>query len=107
LEHIGNGLEKLVAHSLRQSPAAETALLAWSVACGSGVAERTRALSFDAGILRVEVADAGWQSELQSLAPRYLAALNRYSTESVQRIEFVIAESTPRSASETDSQARK
>jgi hypothetical protein len=107
LEHVGSGLEKLVAQSLRQSPAAETALLAWSVACGSGVAERTRALSFEAGILRVQVADAGWKSELQSLAPRYLAALNRYSTESVQRIEFVVAEPTPRPAREVDSQNRK
>jgi len=40
-------------------------------------------------VLRIEVPDAGWRAELQSLAPRYLAALNRYAGESVQRIEFV------------------
>ena len=49
------------------------------------------ALSFEDGVLRVEVADAGWKSELQALAPRYLACINHYTTETVYRIEFVIA----------------
>ncbi len=65
--------------------------MAWPLVCGSAVAERSRALSFADGVLRVEVADAGWKSELQSLAPRYLAAINRYTPEKVQRIEFVVA----------------
>ena len=91
MEHIGYGLDKLVAQSLRQATPEETPLLAWPVACGSAVAARTRALRFEDGVLRVEVADAGWKSELQSLAPRYLATLNRYSAESVNRIEFVLA----------------
>jgi len=65
--------------------------MAWPVVCGSAVAERTRALSFEAGVLRVQVADAGWKSELQSLAPRYVATINRYTTETVQKIEFVVA----------------
>lgn len=58
--------------------------------CGSAVAERTRATSFRDGILQVEVADAGWKSELQGLAPRYLAVINRYTTQAVRRIEFVV-----------------
>jgi predicted nucleic acid-binding Zn ribbon protein len=89
LEQAGAGLEKLVADSLRQAP--ETALLAWPLACGSAVAERTRALGFEDGVLRIEVADAGWKSELQALAPRYLAIINRYTREPVRRIEFVVA----------------
>jgi Dna[CI] antecedent, DciA len=71
-------------------PIAEACLTAWPLVCGSAVAERTRALDFAGGILRVEVADYGWKRELQNLAPRYVAAINRYTTESVQRIEFVI-----------------
>jgi hypothetical protein len=59
--------------------------------CGSAVAERTRAINFENGILRVEVTDAGWRSELQGLAPKYLATINRYTAEAVQRIEFVVA----------------
>jgi predicted nucleic acid-binding Zn ribbon protein len=91
LEQAGAGLEKLVAQSLRQVPAAEVPVLAWPLVCGSAVAERSRALSFADGVLQVEVANAGWKSELQSLAPRYLAAINRYSAEAVNRIEFVVA----------------
>ncbi len=32
----------------------------------------------------------GWKLELQALAPRYLAAINRYTTEIVRRIDFVV-----------------
>lgn len=84
------GLESIVAKSLHRAPPAESALLAWPVACGSAVADRTRALAFTDGILRVEVTDKGWQRELMALAPRYLAVVNRYSATSVRRIEFVV-----------------
>jgi hypothetical protein len=91
LEQAGSGLEKIVARFLRQAPADKAPLMAWPVVCGSTVAARTRALSFEEGVLHVEVADAGWKSELQALAPRYLATINRYTTESVRKIEFVVA----------------
>jgi hypothetical protein len=42
----------------------------------------------------VEVPDAGWRAELQTLAPQYLAVMNRYVAESVKRIEFVIVDKT-------------
>jgi hypothetical protein len=90
VEQAGSGLEKIMAQSLRLAPPSEAPLLAWPIVCGSGVAERSRALSFESGVLRVEVADAGWKTELQSLAPRYLALINRYTTLAVQRIEFVV-----------------
>ena len=91
LEQAGAGLEKIVAQSLRQAPADQGPLMAWPVVCGSAVAERTRALSFASGVLRVEVANAGWKAELQALAPRYVGTINRYTTEKVERIEFVVA----------------
>ena len=84
------GLESIVARALHRAPAGESPLLAWPVACGSKVADRTRALSFSNGILQVEVADAGWRRELISLAPRYLALINKYSAIPVKRIEFVV-----------------
>jgi hypothetical protein len=94
MEHIGTGLEKIVLDSLRQAPAAELPLKVWPMVCGSAVAARTRAISFANGVLQVEVGSLRWKSELQSLAPRYLAALNRYSG-GVQRIEFVVAQPIP------------
>ena len=91
MEPIASTLEKLVAGSLKRGKSADGPLLAWPLACGSAVAERTRALDFRSGVLSVEVADAGWRAELAHLAPRYLAALNRYSPVPVDRIEFVLA----------------
>ena len=80
----------VVPKALHRVPASESAVLAWPIACGSAVAERTRALSFASGVLRVEVADGGWRRELNGLAPRYLAVIKKYSTATVQRIEFVV-----------------
>ncbi len=90
MEQAGAGLEKIVVNSLRHVPQGEAPLLAWPLVCGSVVAERTRALDFADAVLRVDVPDAGWKRELQSLAPRYVAALNRYAGQRVERIEFVI-----------------
>jgi len=91
LQQAGSDLERIVVQSLRQAPRAQAPLMAWPVVCGSAVAERTRATQFLDGVLRVEVSDHGWKSELQALAPRYLAAINRYTLEIVRRIEFVVA----------------
>jgi predicted nucleic acid-binding Zn ribbon protein len=91
MQPAGLGLDKVVARSLRKAPAGQAPLLAWPLACGSAVAGRTRALNFADGVLHVEVPDAGWRKELQTLAPRYLAVLNRYVAENVARIEFVLA----------------
>ena len=82
-------MEKVVAGSLRKAPKADVALLAWPMACGSAVAARTRALEFSAGVLKVEVPDAAWRAELQHLAPKYVAILNKYAT-GVSRVEFVV-----------------
>ena len=92
MESAGSGLEKIVAKSLRLAPPAEGPLLAWPVVCGSAVAERTRALRFEDGVLRVEVSGQRWKAELQALAPRYLAMINRYTAVAVRRIEFVVAQ---------------
>jgi hypothetical protein len=93
LEQVGSELERILTKSLRQAPPGEAPLMAWPLVCGSAVAERTRALSFLDGVLHVGVPDPGWRSELQMLAPRYLTAINRYTSEMVRRIEFVIIQS--------------
>ncbi|MBI1739900.1 MAG: DUF721 domain-containing protein [Acidobacteriales bacterium] len=90
MDRAASRLETIVAKALHRVPAQESPLFAWPVACGSVVAERTRALEFSAGVLRVEVSDMGWRQELAALAPRYVAAINKYSAAPVQRIEFVV-----------------
>lgn len=103
------GLDKVVARSLRKAPPEETPLLAWPLACGSAVAARTRALDFSEGVLRVEVPDSGWRRELQALATRYVATLNRFATESVTRVEFVLAGRKPaaRASSSKNSRSKR
>lgn len=104
MEQAGAGLERVVASTLKRSPAGHGPVLAWPLACGYAVAVRTRALDFVQGILRVEVPDWGWRAELQALAPQYLAVINRYVAESVKRIEFVIPY---KSAGATGTEARQ
>ncbi|MGA8619101.1 MAG: DciA family protein [Candidatus Sulfotelmatobacter sp.] len=90
MQQAGAALEKIMLAALRRVPRDQAPMLAWPLVCGSVVAERTRALDFANAVLRVEVPDAGWKREMQGLAPRYLAALNRYAGQKVERIEFVI-----------------
>lgn len=90
MESAGLGLEKIVGSSLRRLPVTEAAMAAWPLVCGSAVAERTRAQNFSDGILQVTVPDAAWRRELQSLAARYVASINRYVDAKVSRIEFAI-----------------
>jgi hypothetical protein len=90
LEQAGPDLEKIIMGAVHRAPRDEAPLMAWPLACGSAVAERTRAVKFCDQVLSVEVPDAGWKREMCELAPRYLAALNRYAGQKVQRIEFVI-----------------
>ena len=77
-------------------PQPDTVATAAGALAGTGTAipvrarASTRALGFADGILRVEVADAGWRRELANLAPRYLALVNKYSAIAVKRIEFVV-----------------
>jgi len=91
LQPASTGLDKVVARSVKKAPPERAPLLAWPLACGSAVAGRTRAMEFADGVLCVEVPDTGWRRELQALAPRYLATLNRYCADPVTRVEFVVA----------------
>lgn len=97
MEPIAATLEKLVARSVKRAKTAtpdESPLMAWPLACGSAVAERTCAVRFRAGVLWVEVPDSGWRTELMRLGPHYIYGINKYSATPVERIEFVVAGST-------------
>ncbi len=91
LERASASLDKVIGDALHRVRSGDSAVLAWPLACGSKVADRTRAVRFSQGVLHVEVADPGWRRELMSLAGRYLATINKYSRERVERIEFVVS----------------
>jgi len=100
MQPLGPLLEKMLSKSLKQTPNGASPLLAWPLACGHAVSERTRALSFAKNILTVEVQDLAWRAELRRFSSQYLAILNRYCREDVNRIDFVSA-STPVEGSES------
>jgi predicted nucleic acid-binding Zn ribbon protein len=85
------GLEKIVLDALERTPAHETPVLAWPFACGPAVAQKTRALSFDNGVLTIEVADSGWRAQLTDMAPQFLARINQFTASRVTRLHFVIS----------------
>ena len=87
-------LERIVAEQLRLAPANEQPLLAWAVVCGRAVADKTAAQSFNDAELQVTVPDRGWQKELGSFVPQYIAGINRViGKDVVQRITFITADS--------------
>ena len=90
MERAGERLDRTLHQVLRRVPSKNSILLAWPIACGSAVADRTRALRFENGVLSVAVPDQGWRRELTALAGQFVAAMNRVATERVQRIEFVV-----------------
>jgi len=75
---------------LRGAPPEEAPLIAWPLACGPQVAEKTRAVRFAGKVLTVEVPDAGWREQLRDLAPHYLQVFHRLLAGSVERIHFVV-----------------
>jgi predicted nucleic acid-binding Zn ribbon protein len=86
-------LERIVAEQLRRAPANEQPLLAWSIVCGKTVAEKTSATSFSDGELQVTVPDRGWQKELATFVPQYVAGINRVVGKGVvQKITFAPAD---------------
>lgn len=95
MERAGADLPNIVADLLRKAPAQEAPVLAWPFVCGQAVAERTQAIAFDRGVLRVEVPDQAWCTQLAELFPRYRAAFNQLLPEAVARIEFTIAGQAP------------
>ena len=99
-------LQKLVADALNRLPAEQVPVEAWQFVCGKQVAQRTQAVNFGSGVLRVEVPDARWQDQLQDLSGCYLANLNQYSRTRVERIEFVVAASGPAARGPADSVAK-
>ncbi len=62
-------LRKIFTEKSAAKAGEDAPLLAWPVACGAAVAEKTRALSFVDGVLVVAVPDAVWRNQLQCMMP--------------------------------------
>ena len=64
-------MREMLRGSLGRSLSGMTALdrltAAWPVACGQAVARKGHILSFEAGVLRVEVSDPAWMEQMLSM----------------------------------------
>jgi predicted nucleic acid-binding Zn ribbon protein len=90
MQHAGSTLKKIFADTLRRDAGEDAPLLAWPLACGAKIAEKTAAIGYADGVLMVEVPDAAWQHQLQGLHQQYLAALKPISAQPVIAIKFVV-----------------
>jgi hypothetical protein len=90
MENIRQTLQQLVVDALRKAPAEDVPLLAWPLACGSAVAEKTRALDFADGELKILVPDAAWRTQLLNLSSDYVRQLRKITDGRVVRVRFVL-----------------
>ena len=90
MQPAGPTLKKIFAETLRREAGEDAPLLAWPLACGAKVAEKTSAIGYADGELTVEVLDATWQQQLRGLHRQYLAALKPLSAQPVNAIKFVV-----------------
>jgi hypothetical protein len=90
MQHASATLKKIFAKTALREAGDDAPLLAWPLACGSKVADKTRAISYGDGVLTVEVSDANWQHQLQGLQQQYLAALKPLTVQPVNAIKFVV-----------------
>jgi predicted nucleic acid-binding Zn ribbon protein len=90
MQHASSTLKKIFAATLRREAGDDAPRLAWPLACGAKVAEKTCAIGYTDGVLTVEVPDVAWQQQLQGLERQCLAALKPISAQPVSAIKFVV-----------------
>jgi predicted nucleic acid-binding Zn ribbon protein len=90
MQHASSTLKKIFADTVRREAGEDAALMAWPLACGAKVAEKTSAVGYADGVLTVEVPDATWLQQLRGFEREYLAALRPISAQAVSAIKFVV-----------------
>lgn len=90
MEPARGTLQKIVAEMLQRVPPEQAPVVAWQFVCGKTVADRTTALDFTEGVLRVKVPDATWRTQLADMMPHYLQLLRQYTGQKITRLDFVL-----------------
>jgi predicted nucleic acid-binding Zn ribbon protein len=67
MESMRQMLRGSLGRSLQTLPAFERLSAAWPVACGAALARKALLLSFEDGILNVEVNDPAWMEQLRAM----------------------------------------
>ncbi len=90
METASGTLKRIVMDAVRRVPPDQAPIVAWPFACGTRVAEKTRPVEFKNGVLKVEVPDFRWHSQLVDMSRQYVSMLREYSGQDVKKIEFVV-----------------
>jgi hypothetical protein len=67
MEAMRDLLRGSMAQSLRNIGDEDKLAAAWTVTCGRAMAERGTVLGYEAGVVRIQVADAVWMQQMVSL----------------------------------------
>ncbi len=88
MEAMRDVLRGALGRSLRGTGEEDRLAAAWTVACGSAMAGRGRVTGYEAGVVRVEVADAVWLNQMRSLSGALRSEMAKISGLKVAGIEF-------------------
>ena len=88
MEAMRDVLRSSLGQSLRTMRDEDRLAAAWTVACGRAMAEHGAIVGYDAGIVRVEVADAVWLQQMISLRGVLEREMARIAGLKVERIDF-------------------
>jgi hypothetical protein len=88
MEAMRDVLRGTLAKSLRGIHDEDRLAAAWTVACGCAMADRGRVVGYDAGVVRIEVADQVWLRQMISLRSVLEREMARIAGLPVREIKF-------------------
>lgn len=88
MEAMRDVLRDSLSRSLRGMGDEDRLAAAWTVACGRAMADHGTVVGYNAGVVRIEVADAVWLKQMISLRGTLEREVARIAGLPVERIEF-------------------
>jgi hypothetical protein len=88
MEAMRDVLRGTLAKSLRGIHDEDRLAAAWTVACGCAMADRGRVVGYDAGVVRIEVADQVWLRQMIALRSVLEREMARIAGLPVRAIQF-------------------
>ena len=88
MEAMRDVLRGSLGRSLRDLRDDDRLAAAWTVACGRAMADHGVVIGYDAGVVQVEVADAVWLKQMNSLRGVLEREMAKIAGVPVSRIEF-------------------
>ncbi len=88
MERMRDVLKQNLGRSLQNMSSLDRLEAAWPVACGKQLAARGRIMSYENGVLQVEVSDPAWLSQMNSMCSVLERELARIAGVRVSAIHF-------------------